>query len=75
VLPRLPLAPLRLGTTSPAAVINAAVAAVATEDELGRWLAKNWGVLTDTPPEPSRAKRHSNDRSRHAVDRGHEMSP
>jgi hypothetical protein len=41
----------RVGTTSPAAVINAALAALATEDELGPWLAKNWGVLADTPPE------------------------
>ena len=41
----------RVGTTSPAAVINAALAALATEDELGQWLAKNWGVLADTPPE------------------------
>jgi hypothetical protein len=39
------------GTTSPAAVIDAALAALATEDELGPWLAKNWGVLADTPPE------------------------
>lgn len=39
------------GTTSPAAVITAALAALATEDELGPWLAKNWGVLADTPPE------------------------
>jgi len=41
----------RVGTTSPAVVINAALAALATEDELGRWLAKNWGVLADTSPE------------------------
>lgn len=41
----------RVGTTSPAAVINAALAALATEDELGPWLAANWGVLADTPPE------------------------
>jgi hypothetical protein len=41
----------RVGTSSPAAVINAALAALATEDELGPWLAKNWGVLTDTPVE------------------------
>ncbi len=38
----------RIGTTSPAAVINAALA---TEDELGPWLARNWGILADTPPE------------------------
>ena len=41
----------RIGTTSPAAVINAALASLATEDELGPWLARNWGVLADTPPE------------------------
>jgi hypothetical protein len=41
----------RAGTTSPAAVITAALAALATEDELGPWLAKNWGVLADAPPE------------------------
>lgn len=39
----------RIGTTSPAAVINAALASLATEDELGPWLARNWGVLADTP--------------------------
>ena len=37
----------RIGTTSPAAVINAALASLATEDELGPWLAKRWGVLSD----------------------------
>ncbi len=41
----------RIGTTSPAAVINAALAALATEDELGPWLAANWGVLADTSPD------------------------
>lgn len=41
----------RIGTTSPAAVINAALASLATEDELGPWLARNWGVLADTPAE------------------------
>lgn len=40
----------RVRTTSPAAVITVALAALATEDELGPWLAKNWGVLADTPP-------------------------
>jgi hypothetical protein len=39
----------KLGTTSPAAVISAALACLATEDELGPWLARNWGVLADTP--------------------------
>jgi hypothetical protein len=41
----------RIGSTSPAAVVNAALASLATEDELGRWLAKNWGILADTIPE------------------------
>jgi hypothetical protein len=41
----------RIGSTSPAAVINAALAALATEDELGPWLAKQWGVLAETSPE------------------------
>jgi hypothetical protein len=41
----------RAGTTSPAAVINAALASLATEDDLGPWLAGNWGVLAKTPAE------------------------
>jgi hypothetical protein len=41
----------RAGTTSPAAVINAALASLATEDDLGSWLARNWGVLAETPAE------------------------
>jgi len=41
----------RIGTTSPAAVINAAPASLATEDELGPWLARNWGGLSDAPAE------------------------
>jgi hypothetical protein len=41
----------RIGTTSPAAVINAALASLATEDEVGPWLARNWGVLADVPPD------------------------
>ena len=39
----------RLGTTSPAAVINAALAALAAEDDVGPWLARNRGILADTP--------------------------
>ncbi len=39
----------RIGTDSPAAVINAALASLATEDSLGPWLAENWGVLATTP--------------------------
>jgi hypothetical protein len=41
----------RVGTDSPAAVINAALASLATEDELGSWLAQNWGIIADTPSE------------------------
>ena len=41
----------RFGTTLPAAVINAALAALATEDDLGPWLARNWGTPADTPQE------------------------
>jgi hypothetical protein len=37
----------RVGTDSPAA----ALASLATEDELGSWLAQNWGILADTPSE------------------------
>ena len=40
----------RIGTDSPAAVINAALAALATEDDLGPWLAKHWGALSDIDP-------------------------
>lgn len=38
----------RIGSTSPAVVVSAALAALATEDELGKWLARRWGVLADT---------------------------
>jgi len=41
----------RIGTTSPAAVINAALASLATEDDLGPWLARSWGILADASPE------------------------
>lgn len=41
----------KVGTTSPAAVIEAALASLATEDELGRWLASRWGTLADVDPE------------------------
>lgn len=41
----------KIGTASPAAVINAALASLATEDEVGPWLARNWGALADVPPE------------------------
>lgn len=41
----------RLGTASPAAVVSAALASLATEDELGPWLARRWGALADVDPE------------------------
>ncbi len=41
----------RVGSTSPAVVITAGLAALATEDELGPWLARQWGTLADIDPE------------------------
>lgn len=41
----------RLGTKSPSAVIEAALAAIATQDDLGPWLVRNWGILSDLDPE------------------------
>ena len=41
----------RVGSTSPAVVITAALAALATEDELGPWLARQWGTLADIDPD------------------------
>jgi hypothetical protein len=41
----------RAGSTSPAVVITAALAALATEDELGPWLARHWGTLADIDPD------------------------
>lgn len=41
----------RAGGTSPAVVITAALAALATESELGPWLAKRWGTLADIDPD------------------------
>jgi hypothetical protein len=40
----------RAGSTSPAVVIEAALAALATQDDLGPWLAANWGTLSDVDP-------------------------
>lgn len=40
----------KIGTTSPAAVVSAALASLATEDELGPWLARRWGALADVDP-------------------------
>ncbi|HET9639728.1 MAG TPA: hypothetical protein VFP12_11015 [Allosphingosinicella sp.] len=41
----------RVGSQSPAVVIEAALAALATQDDLGPWLATQWGVLADVDPE------------------------
>ncbi len=41
----------RAGSQSPAAVIEAGLAALATQDDLGPWLAQQWGVLADVDPE------------------------
>ena len=40
----------RAGSSSPAVVIEAALAALATQDDLGPWLASNWGSLADIDP-------------------------
>lgn len=40
----------RAGSSSPAVVIEAALAALATQDDLGPWLASNWGSLGDVDP-------------------------
>lgn len=40
----------RAGSSSPAVVIEAALAALATQDDLGPWLASNWGSLRDIDP-------------------------
>lgn len=37
----------RAGTQSPAAVVEAALAALATQDDLGPWLADHWGSLSE----------------------------
>jgi hypothetical protein len=41
----------RAGTHSPGVVISAALASLATEDDLGSWLAARWGALADADPE------------------------
>lgn len=41
----------RAGSHSPAAVIEAALAALATQDDLGPWLAAQWGSLSDVDPD------------------------
>ena len=40
----------RAGSSSPSVVIEAAFAALATQDDLGPWLAANWGSLRDVDP-------------------------
>lgn len=40
----------RAGSSSPSVVIEAALAALATQDDLGPWLASNWGSLADVDP-------------------------
>ncbi len=44
-------AALRVGSDSPAKVVEAALASLATRDGLGPWLASQWGVLADIDPE------------------------
>ncbi len=41
----------RAGSQSPAAVVEAALAALATQDDLGPWLANQWGTLAEVDPE------------------------
>lgn len=41
----------RVGSRSPAVVIEAALAALATQDDLGPWLAAQWGALADVDPD------------------------
>jgi len=41
----------RVGSQSPAVVIEAALAALATQDDLGPWLATQWGALADVDPD------------------------
>jgi len=41
----------QLGTQSPSAVIEAALAALATQDDLGPWLADQWGSLAHVDPD------------------------
>ncbi len=41
----------KVGDTSPAAVITAGLAALAMRNDLGPWLAANWGVIAAVDPE------------------------
>ena len=40
-----------VSSRSPGIVIEAALAALATQDDLGPWLAEQWGVLAHVDPE------------------------
>jgi hypothetical protein len=40
----------RAGSRSPVVVVEAALAALATQDDLGPWLAAQWGSLADIDP-------------------------
>ena len=40
-----------VGSRSPSVVIEAALTALATQDDFGPWLASPWGVLADLDPE------------------------
>ncbi len=40
----------RAGSQWPAVVIEAALAALATQDDLGPWLSAQWGALADVDP-------------------------
>lgn len=48
-----PLAPAELHRSATVAPVaeRCTVALGFAEDEAGPWLARNWGVLADTPPE------------------------
>ena len=41
----------RVGSLSPAAVIEVGLAALAVQDDLGPWLAEQWGTLAELDPE------------------------
>lgn len=41
----------RIGSQSPAVVIEAALAALATQDDLGPWLAAQWGSIAEVDPD------------------------
>lgn len=41
----------RVGSQSPAVVIEAALAALATQDDIGPWLAAQWGSLAEVDPD------------------------